>query len=291
MKYTLSSLILFTLILCSGTAFAQFEFPSLSPEGTLTQKVGYTTISVRYERPAARGREIFGELVPWGKVWRTGAGYCTRISFDRPVRIGNQHVEAGIYSLFTVPTPTRWRVMLNTDTSLYGSYDYDPNKDVARFQVIPTQSSRYYESLTIDLDFVPNSARMYISWTDVQIGFDIETDADTRIMDFIEEEILSGTSTDAGQYNMAADYLFYQHQDLYRALSFAEKAEEMDPQSGFAVTLQVFIYEEMGRYEKALEALEREWAITDQKDLSEADKASEREYWEMIKARIEAKMK
>ena len=282
-------LILAFLLLFSGFGYAQMEWPSLSPEGTLTQVVGNTTISIRYERPAARGRKIFGELVPWGKVWRTGAGYCTRIRFSQPVRVGNQWVEAGTYSLFTLPQPDQWRVMLNTDTTLYGSYDYDPDKDVARFKVIPTTSQRYYESLTLDLDVIPNSARLYISWTDVQVSFDIEIRDDKEIMAYIETELLTGKSQDPEELNMASDYLYYQRQDLYRALALAEKAEELDPKSGFAVTLQVLIYEEMGYYEKALEALKRDWAITEQKDLSEKDKQVEREYWERIEARIRGK--
>ena len=95
--------------------------PVLSPEGSIRQKVGITTISVVYERPAARGRTIFGDLVPYGKLWRTGAGNCTKIKVGDDVVINDKIVPTGTYSLFAIPDQNEWTIILNTDTTLYGT--------------------------------------------------------------------------------------------------------------------------------------------------------------------------
>ena len=99
--------------------------------------VGNTTLQIEYERPSARKRKVFGELVPWDQVWRTGAGNCTKIKTNQPIKIGGQQIEKGVYSLFTIPNPHEWVIILNKDTSLYGSYNYNSENDVARFVVIP----------------------------------------------------------------------------------------------------------------------------------------------------------
>lgn len=126
------------LVLLSLPLLAQI--PSLSPLTELRQNVGNTTVSIEYERPAARGRQVFGGLIPYGKVWRTGAGHCTKLTFSRKAWINNQAVTAGKYSLFTIPTEQEWTIILNRDTTLYGSSDYNPTMDVIRFRV-PAHSS------------------------------------------------------------------------------------------------------------------------------------------------------
>ena len=112
-----------------------FQYPSLSPKGQVTQVVGYTEITVDYERPSARGREIFGKLVPWNEVWRTGAGNATRIRFSQDVEVEGQPLKAGYYSLFTIPGHESWTIILHSDTTLYGSYRYNAAGDVLRAEV------------------------------------------------------------------------------------------------------------------------------------------------------------
>ena len=107
----------------------EYPYPSLSPKGTISQTVGNTLITIEYERPSVRKRQIFGGLVPWNNVWRTGAGSCTKISFDKSVVVEGQRIEAGNYSLLTIPNQKKWIIILNKDTSLWGSYNYDSKKD------------------------------------------------------------------------------------------------------------------------------------------------------------------
>ncbi|MEL6274208.1 MAG: DUF2911 domain-containing protein, partial [Bacteroidota bacterium] len=143
-----------------GPVVAQIKFPSPSPKSTLTQVVGNTEIQVIYERPSVRGRIIFGGLEPWNEMWRTGAGHCTKLIFDRAVQVGGQSLSAGAYSLFTIPSPHEWIIILNADTSLYGRNEYNASKDVARFTVQANQSKRFYETMTIDLQLVNYDAEL-----------------------------------------------------------------------------------------------------------------------------------
>ncbi len=233
-----------------------YPYPSLSPKGTITQAVGNTEISVVYERPSVRGRKIYGGLVPWNKVWRTGAGHCTTVSFDRPVIVGGQPIDSGTYSLFTIPDLDKWVVIFNADTTLYGSGKYNPIKDVARFSVQPTKTGRFYEALTIDIDLVPNNAEMYVSWANTQIGFPIQTTTDAEIDRFIETELISGKSKVSDSYAGAASYLYFQRTDYQLALTLSRKALALDPNNTWTYNTEIAIYKELKLYDKALLALE-----------------------------------
>lgn len=230
----------------------EYPFPSLSPKGRITQIVGNTSLEIEYERPSVRKRQIFGHLVPWNKVWRTGAGHCTKISFDKNVRVEGHEVQAGKYSLFTIPAPNEWIVILNRDTALYGSYAYDYRKDVARFIVLPNASNRFYETLNIDIEIIPNDARVFISWANIQVNFLIETGVDKEVESLIQNELEIGKTKDSDIYAGASEYLFYQGADLLNAIKLAEMAIELDENNGWARQLKIRIYEKLKLYDNAL---------------------------------------
>ena len=287
----MKSLFVTLLFLLCLTAYPQEEsiFPSLSPKGEITQVVGTTQLRISYERPSARKRKIFGDLVPYHEVWRTGAGYCTKMSFDKAVIIGKQPIEAGTYSLFTLPGPDEWIVMLNSDTTLYGSGFYDRKKDVIRFKVFPSETHRFYETLTIDIDLIPNDARIYISWANTQIHFDFETDTDAQLDAFIQEELLSGKNKDSDTYANAADHLAMGHRNLMTALRLAEKAFELDPHNGWVHNVKLHILIELKLYEEALQEAEVAIEKAKRKQYETAEiRAQEIQYWEAIKQKIVA---
>lgn len=244
------------VLLLSSALCGQFDWPSLSPPGKLTQTVGQATVTVAYERPAARGRKIFGRLVPWNEVWRTGAGYCTRIGFDREVRLGQQTVPAGKYALLTIPRPDYWTIILNRDTTLYGSRDYDPAKDVIRFDVPAERSSRFYESLTIDVDITPNDAEIYVSWTDQTVHFPLETHTDRRVMEYVRDQLLPGKAMDNEDYGMAAEELYLAKREMNTALALASKYIEVEPHSGWGYRMKAEILAAQGYYGRAIETLD-----------------------------------
>ncbi|MGC1242778.1 MAG: DUF2911 domain-containing protein [Chryseosolibacter sp.] len=213
-------------VMSFAPAHAQLRIPELSPPGRVIQKIGFTTLEVYYERPAARGRseeQIFGKLVPFGKVWRTGAGNCTTISFSTDVLINNQTVKNGKYALFTIPGRENWTIILNTDTLAYGASNYDKRKDVIRVEVPSQHSDRYYEALTIDIDFIPNDARIYISWLNTQVAFDVSTGLDERILSFIRENLILRDSDNPDLNESAITYYLWHQQDRKPIMRFIDR--------------------------------------------------------------------
>lgn len=244
-------LVIFFLTL-TFVSFSQTIFPSLSPKGRIEQKIGLTNISVDYERPAARGRKVFGELVKYDKLWRTGAGNCTKIGFSEAVVIGNKSISKGTYSIFTIPGTSEWALILNKDTTLYGLTSYDATKDIIRLKVKAHSTDRYYESLTIDIDIVPNNAIVYLSWENTQISFQVKTESDKLANDFIQQYLLTDKSRNSDEYAAAAEYYYYLNKDLDRAVLLIDKAIAMKEESWY-YRQKVDILEMQKKYEEAID--------------------------------------
>lgn len=269
----------------------KYIFPAPSPQAIISQVVGNTQLEIEYERPLARNRKIFGGLVPWNSVWRTGAGHCTKMKMDKDVVIEGQQVPRGHYSLFTIPNPDEWVVILNTDTSLYGSYNYSPAKDIARFVVKPMRSGRYYESLTIDVDIIQTNAKLYISWTDIQIDFAIITTTAADAMKFIEQQLVAGVNRDSETYSEAAQYLLFQREHLLQGLDLAQKAIVLDKDNGAARRVKMEIYEYLQLYNEALNEIDDALKMEKNKRYEkEETRKSEIQYWQTHQERIKGKL-
>jgi len=233
---------------------AQVNFPDLSPKGTITQKAGLTTISVTYERPAARGRKVFGELVPYNKLWRTGAGNCTKIRFSDNVLILNKVIQAGTYSLFTIPNLQEWTIILNSDTTLYGTGGYDEGKDIVRFPAKAKVTERYYESFTIDIDVISDNAAMNISWENTTVAFEVKTETDKKIAKMVNEQLLSGKIKDPQLLAMGAEYFYFLGRDLETGLALVNQAMDIKSSSWY-YALKVDILTKSKKYSDAIETL------------------------------------
>ena len=248
--------VLFLVLLALGSFInaqdEDYPYPSLSPEGNIAQVVGNTKIELTYERPSARNRKIFGGLVPWNKVWRTGAGKCTRISFDKSIMVQGQPIPAGMYSVFTIPTPDDWVVIINADTTLYGHYNYDKQKDLARFSIPAKKTSRYYETLNFDIEVLRNDAKFYLSWANTRITFDIETTTDEEILRLINTELVTGKSKVSQLYAGAASYLYFQEENYPLALKLADKALQLNPENTWVYNTKISIYKKMKSYDEVL---------------------------------------
>ena len=212
-------------ILCTCNVYAQLDLPDWSPRASVKQRIGYTKFTLEYGRPAARGRSIMGEVVKYGKLWRTGASQGTWISFDRPVSIASKTVAPGIYALLTIPDKTQWTVLLNTDTSKsYGDpSEYDVKNEVLRFTVQSEKSSHFHESLTIRFDIIHYDAVLYLNWENVQIHFPIKTGADEEAMRLIESSLAANPNNDE-MLGSAAFYYSMNQKDPAKALEFLDKA-------------------------------------------------------------------
>ncbi|SDG14670.1 DUF2911 domain-containing protein [Chitinophaga filiformis] len=280
----MKTLLTLAFLITVTNSFSQSIFPSLSPKGRIEQTIGMTNIAVDYERPAARGRKIFGELVKNEKLWRTGAGNCTKITFSKPVIIDNKKINKGTYSVFTIPATNEWTVILNTDTTLYGVASYNEKKDLLRFKVKPQLTDRYYESLTIDIDVIPNNAVVYIAWEKTQISFQVETESDKVANDFIQQNLLTDKSKDPDEYAAAAEYYFYLNKDLDKALLLINKAIRKRNESWY-YRQKIDILEKQMKYQEAIDCANL--AISVDQKRNDWDLKTKQQSEEEYKKRIE----
>lgn len=141
-----------------------------SPPATTTASVGGVTVTINYSRPAAKGRKIFGELVPYGQVWRTGANEATTFEVDKPVTINGQPLPAGKYGLFTIPTATTWTVIFNKTAEQWGAFKYDDKQDALRVQVKPTKTAQPTEQFAISVD---KAGKVTMRWENTSADFTV----------------------------------------------------------------------------------------------------------------------
>ncbi len=210
-------------------AYAQISVPQSSPSATVTQKVGLVNVTLSYSRPSARGRKIFGDLLPYGQLWRTGANAATKLTFSDEVNVNGTKVPAGEYSLFTIPGKDEWTVMLNKNAKA-GANDYKEAEDVARFKVKPAKTAAPYETFTIDFsDLTPNAANMNIKWENTKVSLKLETDVDSKVMAQIKEKVIDTPDAKPEDLFTAAVYYMENNKDLNQAFTWMNKATEKDP--------------------------------------------------------------
>ncbi len=151
------------------------EPPRLSPKAFVGQTIGYTDVKITYGTPGVKGRKIWGGLVPYGKVWRTGANEATTIEFSTDVMVNGHPVPKGKYALFTIPNPDEWTIILNKVADQWGAFKYDPKEDLLRFKVKPVEHE-FRERLMFSIDYkTPYSADVNIDWEKLRVSFTIDT--------------------------------------------------------------------------------------------------------------------
>lgn len=176
-----TSIALLTFLIATS-AIAQVRTPRPSPAASLNQTVGLTDVTIKYARPGVRGRTIWGDLVPYGKVWRTGANEATTITFSEDVTINGQKLPRGTYSLHTTPGPDQWTIHFNSVADQWGSYSYDPAKDVVKVTAKP-QRADFREWLTFEIpEMTTDTATVMIRWADLAVPFTIDTKSTERTM-------------------------------------------------------------------------------------------------------------
>ncbi len=169
-------------LLATTSAFAQMRTPRPSPSATLTQTVGLTDITIKYSRPGVKNRTIWGDLVPYGKVWRTGANEATTISFSDDVTIEGQKLPKGTYSLHTIPGADQWTIIFNSVADQWGSYSYDQAKDVLRVNVKP-QAAPMIERLMFEIpELTTDTAKVVMRWEKIAVPFTVDTNSIARTM-------------------------------------------------------------------------------------------------------------
>lgn len=215
----------FSAAICFAEA-QQLKTPAPSPLQTVKQEFGLSAVELSYSRPAVKGRTIFGDLVPYGKVWRTGANAATTISFGDDVTFGGQKVPAGKYGLLTIPNASEWTVILTKQLNVTSPAAYKQDQDVVRVKISATDLPFPLESFLISFDnILPSSMDMIIGWDKTVVIIPITTDINTKV----NAQISSLEGKENFPYFAAAAYYLENGKDLNKALGWFNKATEKEP--------------------------------------------------------------
>lgn len=272
MKKLLVIMLVFTL---SFSVNAQIKTPAPSPAAKIEQVVGLTDVSIEYSRPAMRGRTIFGNLVPYGKVWRTGANGRTKVTFSDDVMVGNNELKAGTYAIFTIPQAKQWEVVFYTDYAGGGAPEIlDDSKVAARVMSDVIEMPMDIQSFTITIDDITNgSASIGIMWEKAYVPVEFKVHTDKTVTASIDKA-LAGPGFN--EYYASAVYYLNEDKDISKAKMWIDKAMSMNDSPRFwQLRQQSLIYAKAGDSKGAIAVAK--------KSLAAAEKAGNADYVKMNK--------
>lgn len=232
------------------------KVPAPSPTQNLKQDFALSSIELSYSRPGVKGRKIFGDLVPYGKVWRTGANSATTVTFGDDVTIGDTKIKAGTYGLLTIPDKNTWTIIISKNTTVTNPADYKQDEDIVRVNAKPYTLPFSEETFTISINNVKdNSCTIGLAWDNQYVGFDVKTDIDSKIMADIKRTVESDTRP----YFQAAMYYMNTGKDLKQALAWFDKAVEQND-AFFIQHQRANCLAKLGRKEEAIAAAKKSMA-------------------------------
>jgi len=255
---TLSILGVFLIGLMSVNA--QVQTPAPSPLSTVSQKVGLTDFSITYSRPSMKGRKVFGELVPFDKMWRTGANASTKLKFNKETTIAETKIPAGEYALYAIPAKDEWTIIIHKNTSYWGTggENYKEEEDVVRFKVKPVELNDKTETFTIDFEnLTRTSADITLRWENTAIRFKAETGVDAEIEAQIEQFDKNPEASLTNSYFLAASYYLEKGKELDKALKWATKATEIRPDAYWMLRTKALIQAKQKDYKGAIATLKK----------------------------------
>ncbi len=240
---------------------AQIKTAAPSPAAELKQTVGVTDFAVVYSRPSMKDRDVFGDLVPYDSVWRTGANAPTKISFDSEITFGDKKVPAGDYVLFTIPGKDQWTVILYGDTKIAGAGLYDQKNDIARITVNPIELETPVETFTIGFDQLRDeSATLFLEWDEVRVPVPITIDTKALSEASIEASLKSMDSWTARDYANAASFYAENGKDIEKATEWMKKAGEMNKDAFWWQHSYAQMLAKQGKKQEAIAAAEKSLA-------------------------------
>lgn len=260
---------------------AQVKTPQPSPISKVEQKVGLTDVTFEYSRPGVKGRTIFGDLVPFGKLWRAGANKNTTISFSTDVTFGDQTLKAGSYAIFITPSKDSWELVFYSDTNNWGTpQKWDESKVAAKVTAEVHEVPFSVETFTIDINQITNSGgNLEFIWEKTWVGFPFTVPTEKAVMASIDKTMAGPGAND---YYSAAVYYLQEGKDLKKAAKWIDEAIEMRKATSkdgiepfWMVRQQSLIYAKMGKKNKAIKAAKR--------SLELAEKAGNADYVKMNK--------
>ena len=260
----MKKILLLSAIFCYSFISAQIKSPQPSPTATITQKVGVSNISVEYSRPGVKEREIFGGLVSYGKMWRTGANKATKITFDENCIFGGAKIKKGSYSLFTIPGKKQWTVVLNKNTEQWGVGEYDEKNQVCIIVAKVIETKDFTESFTIDFGtFKSFSAIMSLKWANTKIDIELKSLAAKEIEKQFLELLTKGPS--ANDYYNGAKFFADNTSEYDMALEWINTAIEKRPEAFWMQFHKARILNKMGSKKESISVAEKVISLAKEK--------------------------
>ena len=269
-----SRIITLLMVLVTFVIQAQIQTPQPSPGAEIEQVIGLTEIEVDYSRPAMRGRTIFGDLVPYGKLWRTGANQRTKFSTSTDITVQGEALKKGSYGLLSVPNADSWDIIFYTEADGGGApRDFDESKVALRVKAKPENTGYDMENFTIAFGDLADGSTgmMYIIWEKTRVSLKIATPAKEMAMKSIDD-VMAGEPT-ANDYFQAAAFYHEAGEDMDKALEWVNKAVEMNPDAFWMSRRKSLIQADMGDKKGAVE--------TAKVSLAGAEKAGNADYVKM----------
>ncbi|HEY2090670.1 MAG TPA: DUF2911 domain-containing protein [Thermoanaerobaculia bacterium] len=225
---TLRLLPLFVIAVAIHAQSFVLDLPLRSPAAEVSQRIGLTDIDIRYHRPQVNGRKIWGDVVPYGKVWRTGANVNTTITFSDPVTIDGHPLDCGTYGFHAIPTAGEWTLIFSKNSTSWGSFTYDPSEDALRVQVKP-EPAPMHEAMTFDIDHLhPDSAVVALEWENLRVPFQVGVDVHTLAQAALKRQLRGLAGFTWMSWDDAANYLLREKLSLDDALAYANKSIAME---------------------------------------------------------------
>lgn len=224
MKKNLALALALLALAGASAAFAQLELPRASPKATVMQQVGLTDVTIAYARPGVKGRTIWGDLVPYGQVWRTGANEATTITFSTDVKVAGTGVPAGTYGLFTLPGEKEWTVILNKAAKQWGAYEYKAEEDLLRIPVVP-QEAPFTERMTFTFPNTTTDATdVTLAWEKLSVTFRVEVEVHSKVMESARAAIAAAKADDWRTPLRAANYCLDNEVGLDEARGWVDRS-------------------------------------------------------------------
>jgi hypothetical protein len=253
----------FAIISLLVTNAQTIKTPAASPTQTVKQELGIGSVELSYSRPVVRGRKIFGDLVPFGQVWRTGANQATTLTFSDEVIIGGTKVPAGKYGFLTIPDKTEWTLIITKQTDVNNPALYKQENDVVRVKAKPVMLSTPVESLTIQFSNVKSTgADIQLLWDNVAVTLPVDTDIDRKVM----AQINDAMNKDNHPYYQAGLYYLESGKDLNQAIAWLEKAAEQQPTAFWVHHQKANALAKLGRKEEAKKAAQKSMELAKQQN-------------------------
>lgn len=258
MKRIFSLIMAFTFLsICHGQTLV--KFPSPSPTQTIRQEFGLGTIEITYSRPGAKGRKVFGGIVPFNKLWRTGANAATRLVFSEPVEINGKRIDSGTYALYTIPREEGWEVIINRGINNWGTEGYKESEDVFSFKTEPIKAKTMVELFTIQIENIqPEHCELHLKWEKKIVIIPVNI----NIKEKMRAQINAAMLTNDKPFWAAAQFYFEYDKNLNKAIENINKAIENNPKAYWMFLYRAKIQQEIGDIAGAMQSSEASMALS-----------------------------